>query len=299
MAVGSALLDAALSGGARRLFVVGTGKNVGKTVAMRAIAAAACERGMRVALTSTGRDGEAIDAAGDHAKPRLFLRPGVLLATARALVPAHPAAEVIDCTAWPTAAGNVTLLRVRRPGFFELAGPASASALRECVERFESCGADLTIVDGALDRVAPLAAGADAIVVAAGAAASTTMEEAVAEASALTRRLQIRMADPGAPHLFFTGALTPARAAELAGAREQRQIVLRDATQLVASGRALSGILDRLDVRCVRPLNVVAVTAASIGPARYFEPAAFSRALAQATSLPVFDVYAQTETCAA
>jgi hypothetical protein len=49
----------------------------------------------------------------------------------------------------------------------------------------------------------------------------------------------------------------------------------------------------------VHPLNVVAVTAASIGPARYFEPAAFSRALAQATSLPVYDVYAQTEVRAA
>ena len=299
MAVGSALLDAALKGGARRLFVVGTGKNVGKTVAMRAIAAAAYDRGLKVALTSSGRDGEAIDAAGDHAKPRLFLRDGTMLATARGLVPPHPAAEVLDCTAWPTAAGDVALLRVRRAGFFELAGPASAAAMRECVHRFERWGADLVIVDGALDRVAPLAAGADAIVVSAGAGASPTPDEAVIEASALTRRLRIPQFDPNEEYVRIDGALTAARASQLAAAKERRQIVVRDATHLVASGRTLLGILDRLDVRCVKPLNVIAVTAASIGPDRYFEPAAFSHALAQATALPVYDVYAQTQVRAA
>jgi len=34
------------------------------------------------------------------------------------------------------------------------------------------------------------------------------------------------------------------------------------------------------------------VTAASIGRDRYFEPAAFARAVALATGLPTFDVYA-------
>lgn len=298
MPVGSALLDCATRDGSRRVFVVGTAKNAGKTVAMRAVAQAAALRGLHVGLTSSGRDGEAVDAAGDHAKPRLFLPQGTVIATARGLVPAHPAAEILDTTAWPTAAGNVVFLRVRRPGFFEIAGPATGSSMRECVDRFSAYGCDLAIVDGALDRIAALAAGADSVIVAAGASASATMEEAVLEAQGLVERLQLRAYEPDAPHVRVDGALTAARAAEFMRGK-RRQIVLRDATQFVVSGRAALAITERLDVRCERPLHVVAVAAASIGPDRYFEPAAFAHALARATKLPVFDIYANARVEAA
>jgi hypothetical protein len=41
-------------------------------------------------------------------------------------------------------------------------------------------------------------------------------------------------------------------------------------------------------------LRVIATTVASIGPNRAFEPRAFAAAVAAATGLPAFDVYAGT-----
>jgi hypothetical protein len=58
------------------------------------------------------------------------------------------------------------------------------------------------------------------------------------------------------------------------------------------SGRAATNAFVRLRIRCLRPLHVSAVTVASIGRERSFEPRAFARAVAAATGLPTFDVYA-------
>lgn len=272
MLVGSALLDLARAGGRTSLFVVGTGKNVGKTVAMRAVAQAASARGLVAGLTSMGRDGEAVDVADALAKPRLFLSPGTIVATARNLLAQHPASEVLDFTDWHTPTGTVVFARVRRAGYYEFAGPSTASGIRECVERFASFGCDQTIVDGALDRVAALAGGADAVIVAAGAAAARTIEEAVDDVRALCARLRIPVFDPIKPMMRIDGALTAAIASQLKAAGEQRQIVVRDPTQIAANGKALLGMLAQLDVRCDRPINVVAATVASIGRDRYFEP---------------------------
>lgn len=294
MRIGDVLLDLAREGGIRSLFVVGTGKNVGKTVAMRAIAQAAAARNLLIGMTSTGRDGEAIDVADAQAKPRLFLPPQSVVATARNLIPPHPASEVLDLTDWPSAAGPVVFARVKRAGFFELAGPPTASGVRDCVNRFFEFGCDQAIVDGALDRVAALAGGADAVIVSAGAAAARTMEEAVNDIRALAVRLRVPAVDPSRPAIYVDGALTPALAAQFAAARETRQIVVRDPTQIAVSGKAMLGMAERLDLRCQRPLHVVAATIASIGRDRYFEPRAFAQTVANATGLPTFDVYAGT-----
>jgi hypothetical protein len=299
MQVGNRLLELVRGTGARRVFVVGTAKNVGKTVTMRALAEAAAHAGLRIGMTSTGRDGEAVDASGEHKKPRLFLPPGALIATARSLLPSHPGCEIVDLTDWRTPGGSVLFARVRRSGYFELAGPSTASGVQQCLKRFVEMGCDLAIVDGALDRVAALSGGAEAIVVAAGAASAPTMEKAVEDVSALVRRLRIPAYEPAAPNVRLSGALTPALAADFLARGERRQIVVRDATQIAASGKGFTGIAERLDLRCERPFDVVAASIASIAPDRYFEPHAFAHAVAGATGLPVFDVYAATETRAA
>jgi Domain of unknown function (DUF1611_C) P-loop domain len=291
--VGHALLELARAGGARSVFVVGTGKNVGKTVAMRSIAAAASERGLAVGMTSTGRDGEAVDVLDAVTKPRLLLRPGTVLATARNLLPMHPASEILDITDWRTAAGVVTLARVRRAGYYELAGPSTASGIRSCVKRLAALHCEQIIVDGALDRVAALAGGGDAVIVSVGATGYATMEDAVNDARSLCARLRIPVYDEQRPLLRIQGALTSTIASQLAKDGETRQIVVRDATQIPAGGKALLGLLETLDLRCERPIKVVAATVASIGGERYFEPRSFAREVATATGLPTFDVYAE------
>ncbi len=290
MNVGAELLAAARSSGARSIAIVGTGKNVGKTIAMRSVYEAACGAGLRVGLTSIGRDGEAVDVGDAQPKPRLFLRTGTALATARGVLPRSPAGAILELSNAHTAAGALVYVRVERPGYFELIGPPSASALRDALGRL-AAWCDVTILDGAVDRVAALAGGDDATIVACGAAASHTMEEAIDDARALVRRLSVARADERAPALEVEGALTPGEASRLIAQRETRQVVVRDPTRIAMTGKAALYALDRLTIRCRRPLRVVAVTVASIGRERSFEPRTFARAVAAATGLPTYDVY--------
>jgi hypothetical protein len=291
MRVGHELLELARAGGARSLFVVGTGKNVGKTVAMRAVYEAACTAGVSVALTSIGRDGEAIDVGDAQPKPRLRLQPGTVIATARGVLPRSPASRLLGLSDLQTASGPLLYAQVAHAGFYELVGPPTASGIREAVDALAQW-AEFIIVDGAIDRVAALAGGRDAVIVASGAAAAGTLNEAVDAAGALVQRLCVPALDPSQASLYIEGALTASRTAELIAARERRQIVVRDPTQIALVGKAASHAFAHLTIRCERPLHVVAATIASIGRENAFEPRGFARAVAAATGVPTFDVYA-------
>ncbi len=289
--VGDSILDLALATRARSLFFVGTGKNVGKTVAMRAVYEAALARGISPGLSSIGRDGEAVDAGDAGSKPRLFLRPGTVIATATGVLPASPASEALELSHLRTAAGPLAYVRVRSGAYYELVGPPTASGVREVVTTLLH-HAQFAIVDGAVDRVAALAGGGDAVVVAAGASANATPHDAVQEVRALVARLTIPQHDGSGEVVRIEGALGPAAAAEFIRVRELRTILVRDATQVVLAGRSALTALERLRIRCERPLRVVAVTVCSAARDRWFEPRSFARDVAAATGLPTFDVYA-------
>ncbi len=264
------------------IFTVGTGKGVGKTTALRAIYEAAARLGLRVGVASIGP------------KLGLQLHPNTLFVTARSLVPRSPASEIREITKIESALGPLLYARAVSAGAYDLAGPSSASGLREVVEKL-SARCDVTLVDGAIDRLATLASAAGAIVVSCGAAAAATSAEAVEDVAALTARLRVPACDPRAGAIELAGALTATGAAGFIAAGETRQIVVRDATQIVIEGKALARALARLRVRCRNPLDVVATTVCAVAPERSFEPAAFLRDVAAATNLPAFDVFAAGE----
>ncbi len=279
MRVGVEILNLARSSGCRTIFVVGTGSGVGKTTTVRAIYAAALDAGARVALASLGRDAQS-----------LWLAPGTMFATARALLPSSPATEILKLSPLRSAAGGVIYVRAGAGGFFELAGPPTASGVRAVVDELLTLG-DVTIVDGAVDRVAAVAGSAGAIVVATGAETAPTKDEVVAETAALVARLRVPAFDPNEARIDVEGALTPSDAAAFIVRGETRQIVVRDPTQIALSGRPAQLALKQLKIRCRRPLRVIATTLASIGSERAFEPVQFAGAVAAATGLPAFDVY--------
>ncbi|MGB6987396.1 MAG: hypothetical protein WBD74_15595, partial [Candidatus Aquilonibacter sp.] len=150
--VGESLLQLWHDSGARSLVVVGTGKNVGKTVTLRAIYRACVDRALACGLTSIGRDGEAVDAVDAYSKPRLRLEPPSIIATARNVLPRSPASEMLALSAHMTAAGPLVYARVRAGANYELIGPPSASALRAVVDELLTF-VPLVLVDGAIDRV--------------------------------------------------------------------------------------------------------------------------------------------------
>ena len=291
MNVGGVILDLAEAARARCVFIVGIGKNVGKTVTARSIYEAASSRGRCTGIASVGRDGEAVDVADNVPKPRLYLHPGTVLATAREALPRSPAVQVLAVSSLQTAAGPLLYGRAMAGANYELIGPPSASGVRDVVSWLtQRC--DIVVVDGAIDRVAALAGTLGAIVVAAGASAAGTPAEAADAIGALTQRLTVPVYDPRDDALHVEGALMPSRIAQLIAAREERQVVVRDPTQIALTGRASAHVFAHLRIRCVRPLTVIAATVASIGRERSFEPRAFGQAVARATGLPTFDVYA-------
>jgi hypothetical protein len=289
--VGLQLLELARARGAGSLLVVGTGKNVGKTVAMRAIYEAACDSGLRVGVASAGLDGEAVDQIETHPKPRLWLRAGTILATAAGALPRSPASEILGVSRLRSAVGRLVYARAAGTGFYELIGPSTASGLREVLDELSALS-EFVIIDGAIDRLAALAGGHDAIVVAGGAATAKTVQEAADEIRALVQRLGVARFDPDDAVVRVQGALTVTQIGRLIALREQRQIVVRDPTQIALRGKALSQAFVKLRIRCERPLHVMATTIASIGPEWSLEPRTLVRAVAAATGLPTFDVYA-------
>jgi len=291
MEVSDLLLDRAMAIGARSVAVVGTGKNVGKTVVMRAVYRAALARGLRVGVTSIGRDGEANDFVDALAKPRLRLAAGTLVAGAQGALPRSPALEWCESTDVRSASGPIAIVRVRSESEIELVGAPTASGLRDGVEKLFAYGADFVAIDGAIDRVAALRE-EDAVIVSCGAASSTSIEAIAAEARALVALLSLPRYDATLESVRVDGALTPTQAADFIAGGERRAIVVRDATRVTLRGRALLGALDRLQIRVERPLRPVAVTVNSVGRSGSVEPKALLRAVRAATELPTFDIFA-------
>jgi hypothetical protein len=280
--VGSRLLQLALDRGARTISVVGTAKGVGKTTALLAIYRAAVDAQLRVGFASAGY------------RARLPLRAGTLFATARTLLPAAPATIVVCASSLQTPAGALVYARAMHDGDYDVIGPSTAAGLREAVEFLNAHG-DVVLVDGAVNRLAMLAGGTGAIVVACGAAGAKSETEAIAEVAALIERLRVPVVDSDDDIVAVPNALTPSIAGELMRRGETRQIVVNDATQIALHGGGLARALSLLRVRCRFPLNVVAATTCALAPERSFEPARFSDAVARRTGLAAFDVFAARE----
>jgi len=190
---------------ARVVGIAGTAKNTGKTTALNAILAAAHPRGVAVAVTSIGYDGEAVDNVTGLPKPRVVLPGGALATTARSCVP--PAGwEVLEATGSWTALGEVLLVRCLEPGAIVLAGPNRRSELARVVERVQALGPSLVLVDGALNRLAPMSV-ASAFILATGAARTADIPALVREAAAMESffRLPARLPGrAGAPTVVHT-----------------------------------------------------------------------------------------------
>jgi hypothetical protein len=199
----------------RCVVVVGTAKNAGKTTAFNALRAVAQRRGTVIAVGSIGRDGEPADALDSRPKPRVRLAPGTLVALPAGLLPRSPALSVL-ATGGETALGTMVFARVVLPTLCEIGGPPTARAMRAVIERLRALGDGPVFIDGAIDRIAPLAGGHDAVIVATGAASGATVARAAATAADTVARLRLPGRDPAgerASVVVHAGALD-ARAAE-------------------------------------------------------------------------------------
>jgi len=149
------LAEVVIAKGVRSLAVVGTAKNVGKTVTMNYLAAELSARGLTVGFISSGRDGETIDSFTGEPKPSVVPPEGSWVATAEGvLVDTGASLEIVDVQERPGLLGRLVLGRVIEPSPIELVGPTGAKELKAVAASLLLYGADIVLVDGALDRIA-------------------------------------------------------------------------------------------------------------------------------------------------
>jgi len=292
MSVAFDLFDCARASGTRTIAVVGTAKNVGKTVGVRALCESARARGIAYAITSIGRDGEASDALDALPKPQLTLPPGTIVATARDLVPRSPACEILGLGD-RSALGAIVFVRVRATSRFEIGGPPTASGVRRTLAQLARLTDGPIFLDGAIDRIAALAGGDDAVIVATGAQSGATIERVASIAGDLVKRLSLPRDDGTCRDaIVIDGALGPERASELIARHAGARVIVSDPTRVSVRGKLFEQLIARVDLRTNAPILVVACTVSSYGRDGQLEPRALVHAVARATGRPTFDLFA-------
>lgn len=155
--------------------IAGTAKNTGKTTTTAAILDELRNRNLPIFLTSIGYDGENIDNITGLPKPKIKVLPQEIIATAEKCVAASTAKlKILDKTDIQTPLGKVVITQVVSPGLIVTAGPNKSTEVRFLRNLLRQIGPGVTIFDGALSRIAPMAE-TDGIILATGAARTTNI----------------------------------------------------------------------------------------------------------------------------
>lgn len=184
--------------------IVGMAKNVGKTVTLNHLIQKAEQEGLRLGLTSIGRDGERIDALNAANKPQIYVVAGTLLATTQsAIEKTGIRVQVIADTGIKTVLGGVFIYQAMEDGFVELVGPHSHSQLKKTIGLMQK-EVDLVLVDGAINRSSSAAPRiTDAVILATGAVIgpdiSTVVDKTIYQVSCFSLPLveDLRLAQIG------------------------------------------------------------------------------------------------------
>lgn len=177
----------------RVVTIVGNAKNAGKTTVLNAMTMA--ESGRLTAITSIGLDGEELDQITRLPKPRIFVRPGMFVATADdCLKASHAAYEIVETTNLRTALGPIQIVAVSSEGTMLVAGPSNRSQMDSLCRRLLELGAVRVYVDGAFSR-RQFARVGDALVLVFGANAAYDMNVVVKQASLWTRLYSLPKGD--------------------------------------------------------------------------------------------------------
>jgi len=180
-----AIAELILEGAYRVVSVVGLAKNSGKTTTLNRIIGDMASRKVSLGLTSTGRDGEAIDALLHTRKPRIEVGPGVIFTGVRGDLTGDETkskgVEVLRTTEHTTALGNVIVARANRLVRVVLVGPSTVSGMTRLVSSLlDEDRCTLVLVDGSMDRLAAAGPGiADGVVLAVGAVMGPDMSGVV------------------------------------------------------------------------------------------------------------------------
>jgi hypothetical protein len=163
--------------------IIGMSKNAGKTTVLNKLIAEYSECGIRIGLTSIGRDGENVDVVTGTDKPEIFITKGTIIATAAGLLKKSDVTkEILATTGINTPMGEVVFVRAISDGYVEIGGGSLNSQIAWLCGEFKELGAEKVLVDGAVSRKTVSGPGiTDAAVLCAGASLDTDMGRVVDE----------------------------------------------------------------------------------------------------------------------
>ena len=167
----------------KTLSIVGMAKNAGKTTAMNYLIEEAMEEGVRIGVTSTGRDGETEDLVTGTEKPRIYLDQDTIVTVPTQLYGlADAGLEILKKTKYSTPLGELLICRVADSGYVQVAGPPAAMDTKRVCQELMEYGCEIILIDGAIDRKSIASPEtSDAIILSTGAVLSRSLKKVVEE----------------------------------------------------------------------------------------------------------------------
>lgn len=137
----------------KTISIVGMAKNTGKTVVLNHLIHEAIEKNITLGIISIGRDGESTDIVTEGKKPKVFVESGTIIATTTEILPLGDAiVEIIHITDYRTPLGKILIGKIKDSGYIQIAGPQTVNEIKEVSDLMLNLGADLVLIDGAIDR---------------------------------------------------------------------------------------------------------------------------------------------------
>ncbi|MBR0600166.1 hypothetical protein [Sinanaerobacter chloroacetimidivorans] len=250
----------------KTLSIVGMAKNAGKTTTLNYLIEEAMDDGVVLGITSTGRDGESTDLVTGTDKPRVFLDAGTIVSVPVKLYElADAGLEILRMTNYSTALGQMMLCRVAESGYVQIAGPVNTKDHKKMCQEMIDLGAELILIDGAVDRKSIAAPEtSDAIILATGAVLSRSLKKVVEETVHILSLYRLPELEPG----VFRDAILSNREAEKIMLMKQGKIEVLDLKTGLSASRFLDEAIDEETEYIYMPGAFTMSVIADIHPAK-------------------------------
>ena len=184
----------------KTLSIVGMSKNAGKTTALNFLIEEAMDDGIRLGVTSIGRDGESQDLVTGTEKPKIYLDQDTIVTVPTQLYDlADAGLEILKKTRFSTPMGDLLICRVADSGYVQIAGPPAAMDTKRVCDELFQYGCELVLIDGAIDRKSIASPEtSDAIILSTGAVLSRSMRKVVDETAHVVNLYSIPELEEGA-----------------------------------------------------------------------------------------------------
>lgn len=235
----------------KRISIIGMEKNVGKTTLLNFLIKKIGDKKV-VGLTSIGRDGEEVDVVTTTSKPRIYVYPNTIIATARdCLRNCDITREILYTTDFSTPMGNIVIVRAITAGYVDIAGPSFNSQIKEILELMEEFGSEISIVDGALSRKgSAMSDVTEATILSTGAALSLDMGKVVDETKTTVSLLNLKNFENEIQREIIEKSFFDARAVVIY--KNNKVINLEGVSSLESNGEIKNYFNDEIEVIAIR-----------------------------------------------